>query len=183
MLDFTFKRTSCSVLAKFLKDSEVSSEIKDICYKLSENPYVDRLIENTPISSIFEACEEYKKHMSLYDDVLNGKIRIFIKEVLESALPIYSFMKVPKDSNLKILFGPNTLAGGIVEKFIICDAASNKIKRIAIETKNNKLLTVGYDSKNKVKTMLIEYPEVGIYDPLTTFLHITHNKRLDLIRT
>jgi hypothetical protein len=168
---------------KFLKDPEVSPEIKDTCFKLLENPIIEYLVKKASVRTIFEVCEEYIKHTDWYDEIFNGKIKIFLKGLMNEALPIYNYLGIHNDYNLKMYLGPNTLIGEIVDKFVDCNALTNKINRITMKIKNNKVLTAGFDSKNEVKVMVIDFIDILEEEgPLLKLLNLTPHKRIDLIR-
>lgn len=170
-------------IMKFLSDPEVSSEIKDTCFKLLQNPLIENLIKKASVHTIFEVCEEYIKHVNLYDEIFSGKIKIFLKGLMNEALPIYNFLGIPNDYTLKMYLGPNTLIGEIVNKFVDCNVLNNKINRITMKIKNNKLLTAGFDSKNEVKIMVVDFIDIlEEQDPLLKLLNLTPHKRIDLIR-
>lgn len=169
-------------IKKFLKDPEVSDEIKEMCFKLIENPLIAHLVEKAPVNVIFEICGEYKKHMAWYDDIFSGKIKIYLKGLMNEALPLYSYIGIQNDYNLKMFFGSKTLTGEIVEKFAACDAQNNKINRITVRIKDNKLLTAGFDSRKEIKAMVVDFIDFLEEGSLVKLLNNTPHKRVDFIR-
>lgn len=181
--DYLVGKTDSTII-KFLRDPEVDSELKDICFKLLENPFIESLLEKTPIQVIFEICEEYMKHPIWYDDIFNGEIKIFLNGLTDEALPIFKYIGIQGNCDLKMFFGPNTLIGEIIEKFIACDALNNKIRRITIQIKDSKLLTAGLNSENTVKAMIVDFIDIVAEEdnPIIKLLKIAPHKRIDLIR-
>lgn len=170
-------------IVKILQDPEISADLKILCFRLSENPVVEKLLEQTPISGIFEICEEYRKHIDLYDDVFNGRIKYLSKGPIRRIVPIFNHSDLTQDCNLKKFFGPRTLIGQIVEKFVACGAETNRIRRVMIQVNGNKLMTIGFDHDNKIVSMLVDVMNAqNAKDDFIKFLQVTANRRLELIR-
>lgn len=168
---------------KILKDPKISHEIKDVCFKFLENPIVEEMARKTPISSLFEICQECIKHPDIYEDIFSGRIKIFFKGLMENALPILNHKTVKEHDNLKTVLGPNTFVGEIVEKFIICDINQNIVKRMTVKVNEDKILTAAFNSQNKMISMLVDPIENEFKkNKFMDFVNSTENKRIDLIR-
>lgn len=170
-------------IVKILQDPDISADLKILCFRLSENPIVEQLLEQTPINGIFEICEEYRKHIDLYDDVFNGKIKYLSKGPIRRIVPVFNHTDITQDCNLRKFFGPRTLIGQIVEKFVACGAESNRVRRIMIQANGNKLTTIGFDHDNKIVSMIVDVMNPhNARDAFAKFLKVTANRRLEIIR-
>lgn len=181
-MEYTDPNKTPKTIIKFLKDPEISSDLKDVCFRLVTNPFIRNLLKKTPASAIFEICQEYKKHPDLYDDIFNGRIQFFLKGVMNEALPLFNYKKADSDSNLKEFIGPSTLTGQVVEKFSNCSAGQNNIMRIMVKMQGDKLLTTAFNSENKVVSMLIDQEAKCNDHIFVNFLKNLSNQRIDFIR-
>lgn len=174
---------SPKVIIKFLKDPSISPDIKEICIRLLRNPFLSQLFEKTPVSVIFEICNEYSKHPEIYDDIFSGKIKLFVKGQTEKALPVIEYDNMAGDENIQKFFKPNTLVGQVVEKFAVCPTEYKEIKRIAVKLKENKVMTAAFNSDNKIVSMLVDFLSKNHKEnALANFLDSKKTQRVDLVK-
>lgn len=169
-------------IASFLKDPCISNDLKEVCFRLMESPYVGKLTRKTPISALFEVCEEYKKYSDLYDEVFCGRIKYFLKGIMDDALPIFNPERVHEGSTLAAYVGPQTLNGQVVEKFAECESLKEEIRRIMIQINGNRMLTTAFNTKNKVVSMIVDTINQQSGNVFLNFLNAIASRRVDLIR-
>lgn len=167
---------------KFLQAPEVSTETKDLCFRLLLNPYVREVLKQTPISALFGICQEYKKHPDLYDEIFYGRIKFFAKGLMEDALPIFNYKEISHKSTLKNFIGPKTLPGQVVEKFADCGVTKNEIKRIRVKLKGSKLLTAAFNANHTIISMTVDPIEKDTTNDLIQLLNTLAEGMVDLIR-
>lgn len=171
------------ILNKFLYDCKVTPEQKMLYFRLVKNPHLEALINNTRISEFFEILEEYRKHPNLYDEIFNGKVKLFIKDGKEKSFAIFDHKKIKPKSSLKMYLSPNTLMGEVVERFTTCNIADNIIKRVSINLYEEELITSGFNHNNKLVNMVIDLITGKIEESIIiNFLRMTKNQRIDLVR-
>lgn len=170
------------VIIKFLKDPEISPEIKKVCIRLLRHPFLSQLFEKTPVSVIFEICTEYNKHPEIYDDIFSGKIKLY-SDSMEKALPIVNYKELKNNCGIQTLFEPHTLIGQVVEKFAVCESEYRQIKRIAVKIKKNKMMTAAFNAENKIVSMIVDFVTAQSKgNELTKFVKTTDKKRIDLVK-
>lgn len=169
--------------SKFLTDPKINPELKMVYLRLAKNPRITRLVEKTSTQSMYAICEEYQKYPNLYDDIFDGRIKICLEGNKSKYLSIFNHKEVKKNSNLRMYFGPNTLIEEVAEKFIACDIEKNKINKITIKLKEDKILTAGYNPENKLITMFVDLINTNHENNIIlNFLHMTKRKKLDIIK-
>lgn len=169
-------------IASFLKDPNISNEQKEIFFRLLENPYIGKLTRKTPISALFGICEEYKKYADLYDEIFCGKIKYYLKGLMDDAMPIFNHERVNSNSTLEAYVGPHTLNGQVVEKFAACEPLKEEIRRIMIQINGNRILTTIFNKNNKVVSMIVDSITQQSANVFLNFLNAIASRRVDLIR-
>lgn len=169
-------------IASFLKDPDISNDLKEVCFRLLENPYIGKLTRRTPISALFEICEEYKKYSDLYDEVFCGKIKYYLKGLMDDAMPIFNHNRIGDSCTLEAYIGPHTLNGQVVEKFAACESLKEDIRRIMIQINGNRMLTTIFNKNNKVVSMIVDSVTQQSGNVFLNFLNAIASRRVDLIR-
>ena len=170
-------------LSRLLKDPEVKQEIKEACFKFMENPILEQKITKTPANCLFAICHEYNKYPDIYDDIISGKIKFFLKGLMENALPVLHHKKVKEHEDLNKIFGPNSILNGVIERFAICDFGGNIVRRITVRVKKNEMMTAAFNAQNQIISMLIDTIEnKPNRNDFLDLINSTENKRIDLLR-
>jgi len=170
-------------ILKIINDPDVSQEIKDICFKLLKNPVLEQKLKKTSVSSFFNICDEYHKYPEIYDDVISDRIKFFTKDYIENTLPILHHRKIIEHEELQRIFGPNTILGGIIERFAICDRGGTIIKRIIVRVKRKEMMTAAFNAKNQLISIIIDQIKSHSYrNDFLDLINSTGNKSIDLLR-
>ncbi len=172
------------IVMKFIEDPQVSPDLKAVCFRLASHKFMQKMLENTPVSAIFWICEEYKKHPDLYDDIFNGKIKFYQDGKTQKFLPVFDRNNINNSSNLKNLFDTDALTRQIVEKFVTFDQQVSNVRRIAVEVNGDKMVTVAFNSEKKIISMFIDFVNSGKFQKsaFLNYLCKDGKKRIDFIR-
>lgn len=170
-------------ILSILKELKISPELKRLCFRLYKNTYIKKLVDNAPINTLLEVCEEYKKYPDLYDEIFSGRVHFFLDGARKQTKPLFSPSGIKTDSHLKMFFGTNTLTGEIIEKFVTCTVENTEIKRVTIKLKEDKILTAGFNTENRMVSMIVDFlSPKHENDIILNFLNFKKKHRMDLIR-
>lgn len=170
------------IVAKFLKDAEISVDLKSYCYRLAQNKNILHLLRKTQVSTLFWICEEYKKNPDIYDDIFSGKIKVYIKGSDTKAQALF-YSCYAECESLGEIFSQSHIIRQVADKFSNCKSNANNIRRITIKANNDKIITVGFNCEKEVVSMLVDY--INIKNKSSKFLEgliSTNEKRMDFIR-
>lgn len=173
---------SPAIVLRILNDPTISPEIKATYFRLCSHKIMEKLLEKTPISAIFWICEEYRKHPDIYDEVLSGNVKFYLKGSMQEAKPLIDAAEINEFTGLESLFNPNSLIRQAVDKFSSFGLPADRIKRIAIEVNGNKMLTVAFNSEKRIISMLEDYIKKSHRNhSFLKFICRSAKKRIDFI--
>lgn len=170
-----------SLIAPILKNNKISTFFKESYINATRTPFVRNLFERAPEKDVLQITSRYNRTPALYDDLFNGKIKIFLKGLSDKANPVFNENAIKPENFKSMVTSKTSLIGEIINLFDGLDKDQKTINKISIQLKDKRmhLMTFGFDHK------AIDEFDIKVLDeknPILNALKYSEDKRVDLYR-
>jgi len=172
--------TITNLVNPLLKNEDISIYMKESYINAAKTPYVRQLFERAPEKDVINITKKYNQIPDLYDDLFNGKIKIFLHGISNNADPIFNENAV-KPENYKEKLGPKSLIGYVIKIFDALDRNQKTVNRISLQNKDDRLRLMTFDFDHKA----IDQFDLEILDknnPFVKILDYAQDKHVELYR-
>jgi hypothetical protein len=139
----TINKDNITVFYRVIPDKPLGVAIS----RIAENPYVEKILDRTPLRDMIKISKKYQNNPELYDDLLNGKLKFALKGLVDEPQPVFDDKKA---ESLKDILDPKSLMGTVIQLFEAYGSKINPTQRVLLTLDENILRTKVYAKNGQV---------------------------------